>query len=183
MGYKQWADRSKSQDPEAILTMAGLKPGMTFVDIGCGEGFFAIPAARRTGKTGRVYCTDIDRDAIDVLKIKASIEKLENVRATVGSAEDTVVCDASADMAFFGICLHDFKDPAHVLRNARHMLKPSGRLINVDWKKLHMDMGPPYDIRFDEAKASRLIEDAGFQVKSAQDVGQHFYMIIAIART
>ena len=50
-GYKNWPDseRKKTQDPVSILSKAGLKPGMTFVDIGCGQGYFSIPAAKLVG--------------------------------------------------------------------------------------------------------------------------------------
>ncbi len=36
-------ERRKWQNPEAILAEIGLKPGMTFFDIGCGQGFFLSP--------------------------------------------------------------------------------------------------------------------------------------------
>ena len=40
-------------NPENILK--DLKRGMTFADIGSGEGFFSILAARKVGKEGTVY--------------------------------------------------------------------------------------------------------------------------------
>jgi cyclopropane fatty-acyl-phospholipid synthase-like methyltransferase len=43
-------ERRKWQNPEAILSEIGLKSGQTFVDIGCGDGSFAIPAARLVKK-------------------------------------------------------------------------------------------------------------------------------------
>jgi ubiquinone/menaquinone biosynthesis C-methylase UbiE len=35
-----------------------VKPGMTFVDLGCGNGFFALPSARLVGPEGKVYGLD-----------------------------------------------------------------------------------------------------------------------------
>lgn len=178
-GYKSWPDseRSQSHDPLSILTKAGLKPGMTIVDIGCGQGYFAIPAAKLVGKEGRIYGIDIDAEALGVLNGKAAKEGLKNIKTMVSGAENAIACDACADIVFFGICLHDFQDPLKVLENAKRMLKPSGLLADLDWKKLHMEQGPPYDIRFDEAKASRLIENAGFKVRSVEDIGERFYLI------
>jgi ubiquinone/menaquinone biosynthesis C-methylase UbiE len=70
-GYKGWdeSDRRKTMDPERILAMAGLAPGMAFVDIGCGQGYFSIPAAHKAGPKGRVYGIDIDEEALDIGKI------------------------------------------------------------------------------------------------------------------
>ncbi len=61
-------ERRKWQDPEQIFDMIGLAPGMIFVDMGCGDGYFALPAARRVGNRGRVYAVDIDGDAVSRLQ-------------------------------------------------------------------------------------------------------------------
>jgi ubiquinone/menaquinone biosynthesis C-methylase UbiE len=183
-GYKGWpeSDRRKTQDPEAILSKTGLRPGMTFVDIGCGQGYFAIPAAKLVGPEGKVYGIDIDEEAIGVLKEKASASGLNNIQAKVGDAERKVICRACADAVFFGICLHDFEAPEAVLRNARRTLKPGGTLVDLDWKKVRGDAGgPPYEARFSEQKASGLIEGAGFKIKSTEDVEGRYYMILAKA--
>jgi len=73
------AERKKWQNPEKILPDIGLKRGSTFVDVGCGEGFFTLPAARIVGKSGVVYGLDIDGEAIQILKEKAKREELDNL--------------------------------------------------------------------------------------------------------
>jgi ubiquinone/menaquinone biosynthesis C-methylase UbiE len=182
-GYKGWpdSDRRKTQVPEAILTRAGLKPGMTFADIGCGQGYFTIPAAKLAGPKGKVYGIDVDEEAIGVLKGKASAEGLKNIKITTGSAENMVLCEACTDVAFFGICLHDFDDPARVLENAHRTLKPGGILADLDWNKVKTEGGPPAEKRFSVEKASKLIEDAGFRIKSTEDIAGRYYLIIAEA--
>ncbi|HEY3422549.1 MAG TPA: methyltransferase domain-containing protein [Methanocellaceae archaeon] len=177
--YHDEAERRLWQNPEAILSDAGLKPGMTFIDVGCGDGFFAIPAARAVGSHGHVHGVDADEISINELSQKAAKEGLTNLQARAGAAEDIILCDGCADVVFFGICLHDFEDPARVLRNSRHMLKKGGRLVDVDWKKEPMDMGPPLEKRFDEAKATKLMVESGFTVDSIKNVGRYHYMVIA----
>ena len=184
MGFHRWhyvdeTERRKWQDPEAILNDIGLKPGLAFMDIGCGEGFFTLPAARLVGTGGKVYGIDVDDLAIEEIRKKASAEGLQNLELKVGAAEDILLCQACADMVFFGIVLHDFQNPARVLENARKMLKPAGRLINLDWKKEPMSFGPPLAKRFDEDTASRLIESAGFKIESVKDSGSYHYLITA----
>jgi ubiquinone/menaquinone biosynthesis C-methylase UbiE len=75
--------------------------------------------------------------------------------------------------------LHDFRDPAKVLLNANAMLKPSGKLVNVDWKKKPTAFGPPLHIRFSEEETANLIKQAGFTIESAKNFGSNFYIIIA----
>jgi ubiquinone/menaquinone biosynthesis C-methylase UbiE len=175
-------ERRKWQDPEAILAGIGLKPGQTFIDLGCGGGFFALPAARMVGPEGKVYGVDASARFIASLKEMAEREGLKNLDLTAGRAEETVVCELCADIVFFGIALHDFQDAARVLANARKMVKPDGTLVNLDWKKDANSPGPPVHIRFSEAKASRLIKDAGFTVESIKDSGPYHYIITARPR-
>lgn len=171
-------ERRKWQDPEAILSGIGLGPGQTFADIGCGGGFFAIPAARMVGPGGKVYGVDADPSSISALQEQAAAEGLTNLYLTTARAEDAVICEHCADIVFFGIALHDFQDAPLVLQNARRIIKPDGKLIDLDWKK-EGNFGPPQYVRFDEAKASRLIKAAGFTVTSVEDSGPYHYLITA----
>jgi ubiquinone/menaquinone biosynthesis C-methylase UbiE len=176
-------ERRKWQNPDDILISAGVKTGLTFVDVGCGDGFFAVPAARLVGNSGKVYGLDVDSDAISRLKEKAAKETPRNLELKVGMAEETVFCDSCADIVFFGIDFHDFSDPKKVLSNAKRMLKPSGRLIDLDWKKEPMRLGPPLQTRFSKEKASSLIEAAGFKIDCTKDEGLYHYIIVATPKS
>ena len=172
-------ERGKWQNPEAILSHIGVRPGQTLVDVGCGEGYFAIPAARLVGEMGKVYGIDTNAEAIRRLKGKMAAENLTNLDLATGKAEEWVACEACADIVFFGTVLHDFADPSKVLVNARKMMKPSGLLVDLDWKKESMTWGPPLSIRFSEEHASQLIKAAGFRAEAPELSGPFHYMIVA----
>jgi ubiquinone/menaquinone biosynthesis C-methylase UbiE len=179
-GYKgiSDSDRRKMMDPDVVLPMIGLKPGMTFADVGCGEGFFALPAARIVGSEGRVYGIDIDDEALDLLGRGASDAGL-NMIILSGKAEKTVACKGCADIVFFGISLHDFADPKKVLDNARHMLKPGGVLADLDGKKIETEGKSHGGKRISEKEASKLIEGANFNIESVEDISDWYYLIQA----
>jgi ubiquinone/menaquinone biosynthesis C-methylase UbiE len=172
-------ERTRWESAEAVLSGIGLKPGFTFVDIGCGRGFYALPAARIVGKEGRVYGLDIDAESIAAVKEEAAAAGLENLYLTVGRAEETILCRRCADIIFIATALHDFQDPSRVLKNARTMIKPTGRLVDLDWKKEPADFGPPLRIRLSTEQAVDLIEAAGFTVETTGDSGPHHYLVIA----
>ncbi len=178
-GLPDEKERRKWQNPEAILADIGLRPGLTFIDIGCGDGFFSLPAARLTGDKGIVYGLDINGEVIGRLREKATVEGLINLKLEIGEAEQTVFCQACADIVFFGIDLHDFREPKKVLINARRMLKRTGWLVDLDWKRKPMDLGPPLQKRFSEKKAISLMEAAGFRVEAVKEVRPYHYLIIA----
>jgi ubiquinone/menaquinone biosynthesis C-methylase UbiE len=180
-GHKHFSQGTirKWHHPKISLESIGLRSGMVFMDVGCGYGFFTIPAAQIVGEKGRVYAVDIDAAAIDQLKHEAAEKGLKNIRAEAGAAEETVFCDACADIVFYSIVLHDFRDPAKVLHNAKRMIKPNGTLVNLDWKKKPIPLGPPVQIRFSEEQAANLIKQAGFTVESVKDLGSNFYIVKA----
>jgi ubiquinone/menaquinone biosynthesis C-methylase UbiE len=162
-----------------ILTLIGLKRGFTFVDVGCGYGFFTLPTAKLVGKQGTVYGLDANDEAIRKLTEKAAENGVDNLYLTVGEAEETIFCEACADIVFFGIVLHDFGDPTKVLKNSKRMVKPTGKLVDLDWKKERMQLGPPLHIRFSEKEATSLMRHEGFKIDAVSEVGPDHYLIKA----
>jgi ubiquinone/menaquinone biosynthesis C-methylase UbiE len=171
------ATRRSWYNPEAVLN--DLRSGMVFADVGCDDGFFTILAAKQVGEKGVVYAVDVDASAIAKLKAKAKAEGLGNIVARVGTAEGTVFCKGCADIVFYSMVLHDFTDPEIVLRNAKQMLKPDGKVVNLDWKKEQMPFGPPVQIRFSQEFASELMQKAGLQVTEVKEEGKYHYILTA----
>jgi ubiquinone/menaquinone biosynthesis C-methylase UbiE len=173
------SERLLWQDATAILAQIGLRPGDTLADIGSGDGYFSIPAARMVGRTGKIYALDASAENLAELKTAIRSTGLTNIQTTIGEAETTLLCKGCADVVLMANVLHDFEDPIAALRNARLMLKPGGKIADLDWKKdkdqLH---GPPFAKRFDQAKATSLMEQAGFKVISSTLVGPFHYLII-----
>ena len=73
---------------------------MIFIDIGRGEGYFSLPAARRVGPGGKVLAADINPDAVAALREYAATEGLDNLSVEVKAAEETVFCEGCADIVF-----------------------------------------------------------------------------------
>lgn len=172
-------ERRKRLDPGSILRDIGLRPGSAFVDVGCGEGFFAVPAAVTVGESGKVWGVDVNGEVVEKLREIAKEKGLKNLSARVGKAEELVLCDGCADVVFFGEDFHEFDDRTKTLANAKRMLKPDGTLAILDWKKEHMDFGPPFEERVSEEEVARLVEAAGFEVESVKAAGPHHYLVKA----
>ncbi len=174
------AARRRWQHPESILERIGLASGDTFIDVGCGDGFFALPAARKIGPHGRICGIDVDAEALDLLREKAFAEGLDNVVLRHGPAEEIVLCEGCADVVFFGIVLHDFDDPVRVLGNAKRMAAPGGRIVDVDWRKEPLPIGPPAAKKFGTEHAASLMAEAGLRVTGVTDLEPYHYMITAV---
>ncbi len=171
------SERRQRQNPESILERLGLKTGMCFVDLGCNDGFFTVPAAKIVGSSGQIYAADIDNDALSRLEDKLKSNDITNTQVIYGPAESADVCRGCADMVFLGTVLHDFNDPLKALINCRTMLKENGVIYDYDWKKRGGQFGPPYEIRFSPDYVIKLATAAGLKVMQVDDFDDDFYLI------
>jgi len=92
------------RDAERPLRNAGLKPGMRVLEVGCGPGFFTLPAARIVGESGSVFAIDLNRHAVEHVQRKIAQARATNVRIAQADASSTDFPDDSFDLAFlFGL--------------------------------------------------------------------------------
>lgn len=93
--------RRKFSNPQKILKAAGLKPEQQVLEVGCGPGFYTIPAAKIVTTSGTIYALDIHPLAKKRVEEKIKTEKLTNVKTILASATDSGLPDRSVDLAFF----------------------------------------------------------------------------------
>ena len=92
------------KNPYRSLKTAGLRQGQKVLEVGCGPGFFTIPAAKMVGREGIIYATDINHRAIKKVEEKMRKYGIGNIKPILGNAADSGLQDSSIDMAFiFGL--------------------------------------------------------------------------------
>jgi len=116
------------RNPYKLLKAAGLEQGDKVLEVGCGPGFFTIPAARIVGGEGRVYAVDIHPRA--VMRVKEKIEKvaLSNITASCVNASDTQLPGESVDLAFLFGLRYIAGGLENVVFELHRVLKPGGIL-------------------------------------------------------
>src|SRR5262249_48308695 len=111
-----------------IVRRAGLRPGFTVLDVGCGPGRVTIPAAERVGPQGEVVAVDIQPGMLRRVQEKARAANLTNVRlleAAVGAGKRG---RGQADRALLVTVLGEIPDRQAALREIFDALKPGGIL-------------------------------------------------------
>ncbi|MGH2486323.1 MAG: class I SAM-dependent methyltransferase, partial [Ktedonobacterales bacterium] len=73
-------ERELALKPEKLLRELGLKEGNTMADIGCGPGFFTVPAAQIVGEKGVVLAADVQGEMLSAVKSHITEKGLKNVR-------------------------------------------------------------------------------------------------------
>lgn len=116
------------------VDLAGLEPGGSVLDVGCGTGSLAILAKQRVGPTGTVSGIDASPEMIARARKKARKARAE-VRFEAAVVEAMPFPDATFDFVLSTMMLHHLPDDARhqCLREIRRILKPGGRLLVVDF--------------------------------------------------
>jgi len=92
------------RNPHKILGAAGLEERQTVLEVGCGPGFFTIPAAELVGDEGHVYAVDVHPRAVARVRKKVENRAMTNVTPLCVNASDTGLPGGSIDLAFlFGL--------------------------------------------------------------------------------
>lgn len=168
-------DRYAWQSPERVLDSLGLGPGEVLVDIGCGPGFFSLPAARRVAPGGRVYAVDISLDMLMQIGQRLYAEGLANVETVLSKETNIPLPDGCADAALLANVLHEAEDPGALLAEARRLVRAGGRLLIVDWRPEETPVGPPVGERLSPAAVAALGEAAGWRCRGEAYGGEYHW--------
>ena len=136
-------ERDRVNEAEDIMNRAGIGPGMTVADIGAGEGYYTVRAARRVGPTGRALGQDIIAEVIDQLGQRVTRENWDNVSVKLGTPDDPRLPAASFDRVLMVHMYHEITEPYAFLWRLYPALKPDGEVIVVDMDRQTEQHGTP----------------------------------------
>jgi len=137
---RRLAAQAEILDPitEQLLRRAGLAPGMSVLDFGCGVGNVSVIAARLVGTSGRVRGLDIDEPALTLARQRALEQGLTNI-----TFEQTNVVDfrppTPVDATIGRHILIHMTEPSALLETSFAALKPGAVAVfqEYDFSFLH----------------------------------------------
>lgn len=122
---------SMRESGAALVNALGISPGMKVLDLGCGDGTTAIPAAELGAE---VLGVDIASNLVAAGRRRASEAGLANIRFEEGDASAlSALADDSFDMtvSIFGAMFAP--RPADVAREMVRVTRPGGRIVMGNW--------------------------------------------------
>ncbi len=174
---------------QATFELAGLAPGESVLDVGCGTGTLAIAAQGQVGPDGDVHGIDAAPEMIAVARRKAAKAGV-GLDLRVGLIEDIPFPDDQFDVVMSSLMIHHLpgddlkrKGFAEIYR----VLKPGGRLLVVDFepptdgllKPLVSHVLGHHMMENDVRRLPALIEAAGF---TKVQVGRTSHKMLSFAR-
>lgn len=169
--------RDAWQKPAEVVAALGLRPGETACDVGAGPGYFTLRLAEVVGEKGRVYAVDVEPKILGALRDRLAASRWRNVLPVLGLPDDPLLPDAACDVALIVDTYHHFPDGPAYLRRLARALRPSGRIVNIDYQKRPTPVGPPLDHRISREEFVAQARAAGLAVASESDLLPHQYFI------
>ena len=116
---------------DALVESLGIGPGMDVLDLGCGDGTTALPAAQRGA---RVLGVDIAANLVAAGNARASEAGLQNLRFQKGDASDLAdLGDENFDLvvSIFGAMFAP--RPFDVANEMVRVTRKGGRIVMGNW--------------------------------------------------
>jgi len=164
-----------------VFDLLNLPQGITFLDAGCGDGYFSIEAALKLGLKSTIIAIDIYKESLEKLKQEVKKRKLSNIEIIEADITKKLpLKDKSIDAYFVSNVLHGFdeKEKKELVKEVKRLLKIDGKFIVIEFKKEPTPVGPPLEIRISEEELKKFLENFGFQFEKSWEVSPYNYLSI-----
>jgi ubiquinone/menaquinone biosynthesis C-methylase UbiE len=156
---------------QRIVSLAGVRPGDSVLDVGCSGGYLARKLAAAAGPSGRVAGVDPSAAAIAYARRRAA----GTMTFTVGVAQDLPLPDSSFDAVTCTLAMHHVpaRQRAAAFREMYRVTRPGGRLLVADFDparrplQLHPGGGRMRRAAATVGPLEELAAAAGYQVQSS----------------
>ncbi len=172
-------ERRKILPPGDTLEKLQLRPGDIVADVGCGIGYFSIPAANIVAELGKVYAMDISDEMLREVQEKTRENNITNIEIVKTIENSLVVDDETITYAFICNVLHETENISHFLEEVKRILGKEGKVGIIEWMKKESHIGPPINHRIAKDELLDILNNTGFKVIEKIDISNEFYGIVA----
>jgi ubiquinone/menaquinone biosynthesis C-methylase UbiE len=110
-----------------------LRPGATVLDVACGSGASALPAAERVGPSGTVVAVDLAERLLELGRAKAAARALDQIQFRSGDMEALGFPDGHFDAVICVFGIFFVADISRQVRELWRMVRPGGHLAITTW--------------------------------------------------
>jgi ubiquinone/menaquinone biosynthesis C-methylase UbiE len=170
-------ERYRILPPERVLDEIGVGDSEVLLDLGCGSGFFAVPAAARL-KRGRVIAADIDPGMLNFTASRIPGRSFNLVPFMLKGSGLAGIADASVDIALLAFVLHEVPDRKATLREIHRVLRVFGRIAVLEWNVTFINQGPPAGERISPGELHDSVCGELFTQEKFLDLNDRHYLAL-----
>lgn len=167
-------------DQEKVLAELNLQKNHNVLDVASGAGNYSLAIAEALGGNGMVYAFDLWKDGVDELNRRRDARNLQNIKTAVTDVSKEIPLQASAiDVCLIATALHDLVEDGTgdgALKEIARVLKPGGRLVVVEFRKMDGPPGPPKHIRLSPVELDELVVPFGYEKEHTVEAGDYTYV-------
>lgn len=163
----EWLERPErdvEENTTQLLKNLDLKPGMVVADIGAGSGYHSRLLSKKVIK-GTVYAVDVSPEMIEFLENRIRKEKITNITPILGTEKSVNLPAASTDLMLLVDVYHEFSFPYEMARSMYAALKPTGKLVLVEFRTEDASVPIKAVHKMSEAQAVKEMKAAGFRLE------------------
>ena len=132
----EWLERDtrqKEENPRQAIDSMPLAANSVVADIGAGTGYYTFRIAQKI-PLGKVYAVEVQDEMITQLESKKQVAKQDNVIIVKGDNFSPNLPANSIDLAIMVDVYHELEYPHEMLMAIRKALKPSGKLLLLEYR-------------------------------------------------
>ena len=167
--YAAGSRADRLRDPDAVVAVLDLRPGMVVADLGPGAGHFTLRMARAVEPDGVVYALDVNQRTLDELQSDAEERQITTLRP-VAILRDRLEIPQAADLLFVSATYHHLPDRPRYFAEARSQLRPDGRVAILESRRegiLTRWLAPHAS---DPRMVQREMTEAGYRLVTTHDL-------------
>lgn len=170
--------------PDKFWSDLDLRANQTVIHLGCGPGYFLLPAARIVGPHGQVIGIDIREDMLREVEGQARRDSLSDIIRTVRSdLEQGPTKTVKANIADWTLLVNILPqaDPKKILREAKRVTKAGGVIIIVEWLLSQATIGPPVANRITRSEILSILDQLKMALsKTFSPSPYHYGLLIKV---
>jgi arsenite methyltransferase len=161
--------QDRLRDPDAVVAVLDVRPGMLVGDLGPGAGHFTLRLARAVGPGGLVYALDVSKGTLDDLRHAADDRELTTLRL-VQVPRDRLEIPEPVDLLFVSATYHHLPEPASYFAEARSYLRPRARVAILESRREGLLARWIAPHASSPGQVMREMNDAGYRLIATHDV-------------
>ena len=175
--YAGGTRQDRLRDPDAVIAVLDLRPGMVVGDLGPGAGHFTVRLARAVEPDGVVYALDAAQGTLGDLRRAADERGITTLREVL-VRRDRLEIPEPVDLLFVSATYHHLPDPPKYFAEARAQLRPGARVAILESRR----EGPLARWRGRHASSPRRVlremTDAGYRLSATHDVVRGYWFAL-----